>query len=73
MTPTIPDLDKLDYYACMKLREQIDDRLDNIRDEFVTKAAALGLELRPTTGKRRKKPRTRDHGPAVSNGAATAS
>ena len=70
----IPDLPTdLTYDECMKLREALDERLDVIRNEFVAKAAALGLALRPTTSKRRKKARARDHGPAVSNGAATAS
>ena len=55
----IPDLTKLDYADCMTLREQIDERLDAIRDEFVAKAGALGLSLTKTNGhpKRRKKTR----------------
>jgi hypothetical protein len=42
-TDGLPSIEHLDFQALMHLREQIDARLEQIRGDFMSQAAAMGL------------------------------
>ena len=55
-TNNLPSIEELGFEALMQLREQIDARLESLRSEFMSQAAAMGIACSVDgAGKKRKR------------------
>jgi hypothetical protein len=52
---TLPPLDGLDFDALVQLRDQVEARLDQLRNEFMAQANAMGLSCTLDAPKKRKR------------------
>ncbi|MGE3702249.1 MAG: hypothetical protein AB7G08_26260 [Hyphomicrobiaceae bacterium] len=63
----LPDISTFEYAQLVELRQQIDARLDQIRNEFMTQAATMGLACSEDGPRKRgRKPKSKSAEEAAS-------